>query len=244
MVLSLANVQEAMQGRRLSDIPQQDLKLGMDGIMRDISVLAGYDPDLIYGQTADMAKDLAAGYPMLTLEEIKLAGKAGVAGELGGPKKPSYAAMMQWTDAYHKSAMVADARKIRKNRKAEPKRITVEEGWKIFCENMPLALDRRWEDVRTLGKFGNATVPHVSAQLYDWLGDEGVLHLTDAQKDYARKKGKAEAGTRSVWDRINPESDRALTLSRVKHYALEVWMQDLQRSGARLPVPEKITKFY
>ena len=245
MVLSIDNVTEALQtGSRLSAIGPDQLKTGMDAIMRDIFVLAGYEPQLIYEQLDDLTKDVAKSFPHLTLAEIRLAAKAGIAGELGEGRRPSYASIMRWADAYNKSAMVADARKIKAKQKDEPKRLTDEEGWRIFVELMPQSLQRRWEDIRTQGKFGNATIPHVSAQLYDWLGEEGVLHLTDEQRNLAFKKGRTEVRTSSAWDMNHLESGKALARSRAKHYALEIWMQDLYRSGHPLPVPDKITRFY
>lgn len=244
MVLTLNNVLEAMKGTRISNRPQDEIKAGMETIMRDISILAGSDPDLIFPQLEDLAKDMASGFPMLTLEEIRLAGKAGAAGELGGPKRPSYAAMMQWVDAYHHSAMVADGRKIHKKEKAEVKKISLEEGWRIFVSQMPQALKRRWEDIRTQGKFGKAAIPHVSAQLYDWLGEEGVLHLTDEQRNQATRKGRSEVESCSVWEIGTLESGKALIRSRVKHYALELWMQDLYHKGQTPTIPTKIQRLY
>ena len=66
-----------MKGTRISNRPQDEIKAGMETIMRDISILAGSDPDLIFPQLEDLSKDIASGFPMLTLEEIRLAGKAG-----------------------------------------------------------------------------------------------------------------------------------------------------------------------
>lgn len=245
MVLSLDNITEAMRnGSRLSFIGPDQLKTGMEAIMRDVFILAGYEPQLIYEQLDDLSKDIQSSFPTLTLAELRLAAKAGVAGELGGPKKPSYASMMQWVDAYNRSAMVADARKIRATRQAEPERISDEEGWRIFTELMPQSLRRRWDDIRTQGRFGKATIPHVSAQIYDWLGEEGVLRLTDEQRNIASQKGRKEVQSDSVWDLNDLESGKALIRSRVKHYALEIWMQDLFNKGGKLTVPTKIARFY
>ncbi|MBR4755328.1 MAG: hypothetical protein IK076_00125 [Bacteroidales bacterium] len=244
MVLTLNNVTEAMKGERLSARKHDDIKEGIGAIMRNLSILSGFDPDLVVEQLDDLTKDLANGFPMLTLDEVKLAGKAGIAGEFGGTKKPSYSTMMQWTDAYHRSPMVADARKIRKNTKTEPKRTSPEEGWRIFVTLMPQALARRWEDIRTKGRFGNCTIPHVSAQLYDWLGEGGVLRLTEDQKRDAANRGTAEVKNSSVWDMTHIESGKTLIRSRTKHYALEIWMQDIHRNGGTLPPTPKITRLY
>ena len=235
MVLSLNNVQEAMKGLRMADRRNADIRSGIEVIMRDLYVLAGYDPELFQGQLDDLARDLASGFPKLTLEEVKLAGKAGIAGELGGPKKPSYSAMMQWTEAYHRSAMVADARKIRKARKEEPRRLTPEEGLALMKRTMPEAAMRRWEDVRTTGTFGKGLVMHVSAQIYDWLGEEGTLSLSVQDRRDAMERARRSDGTTAAWDSF--EEGKDLTVSRAKHIALQTWMQRRKEAGQGFTIP-------
>ena len=253
MILTLTNIETAMSGRRINQLDEKAVKAYAEGLLRDLYILAGMEPPLYYDQLDELANDLRNSFPHLTFDELKLAGKAGIAGELGEGRRPSYASIMRWADAYNKSAMVADARKIRAKQKDEPKRLTDEEGWRIFVKLMPESLKRRWEDIRTQGKFGNAIIPHVSAQLYDWLGEEGVLCLTDEQRTIASRKSRTEGRPTSVRDMIElmsvrndseKEARKALARARAKHYALEIWMQDLHRSGKSLPIPTKITRFY
>lgn len=244
MILTLENIQTAMSAKRINEMDDKTVKASSEGLFRDLYLLAGLEPPLYYDQLDELAHDLRASFSHLTFDELKLAGKAGIAGELGDTRRPSYASIMRWAEAYNRSAMVSDARKIKAKQKEEPKRISDEEGWKIFTQLMPESLKRRWEDIRTQGKFGKATIPHVSAQLYDWLGEEGVLHLTPEQRETATKKGRKEVVATSAWDMNYLESGKRLMRSRIKHYALEIWMQDLHRAGGKLTIPDKITRFY
>lgn len=236
MVLNNANIQEAMQGKRIADRPAEEIRKAVETIMRELSVLAGYDPQLMYDQVDDLAKDLASGYPMLTLAEVKLAGKAGVTGELKGPKKPSYAAMMNWVSAYHRSSEVADTRKMRNSRKAETPRLSEEEGLRRMAVLMPRNARERWNGVRATGAFPRHCLPHVSAQIYDWLREEGVLSIPDGDKKEALAKAKAGVGMVDI-PLGNLEAGRAMTSSLAKHMALEAWMRRKAAAGERLTLP-------
>ena len=244
MVLTLNNVTDAMKGAKLSTRDHADIKSGLDGVMKNLSVLAGYDPDLIYEQLDDLARDIASSYPSLTLEEVRLAGKAGVAGELGEGKKPTYASMMRWVDAYTKHPMTKDAARISAKRAKETPRLTPEQGLAQMRKTMPALARKRWDDIRTNGAFGKATLPHVSAQIYDWLGEEGVLRLTPEERTIATKKGTSEVRKSSVWDLEHLEVGKALIRTRTKHYALEEWMRDLFNAGGQLTLPAEVRRIY
>ena len=240
MVLSNKNVEEAMASQKIGSIAEAELKAALEKIMRDTYVLAGLDPQLGYEQMSELAHDLRAGQPHLTLNEIRLACKAGVSGELGGPKRPCYAAVMQWSEAYDKCAMVTDVRKYLRNRPKETPRITEEEGLQLMAGLMPMNTRRRWEEIRTNGAFSKALIPHVSAQIYDWLGEEGVLRLSPEDRTASMAKARKEVREDAGWDL---ESGEQQIRSRAKHYALQTWMQRIYETGKALTLP-KMTRIY
>ena len=244
MVLTLDNVTAAMSGKKLGKYEQSELTTVGKTVLSKAYALSGRDPQLEY-QAEELGRDLAASFPALTLNECVLAVKAGVAGEIGSVKAPSYAAVMQWVGAYDKSPMVADARRIAARRKAEaPKRLTPEQGLAMMRRTMPELARKRWNDIRTEGAFGQAVLPHVSAQIYDWLGEEGILKCTPEQKNAASRKATSEVKKSSVWDMEHLETGKALIRSRAKHYALEIWMRDLHTSGGSLTLPEQVKRIY
>ena len=243
MVLTLDNVTAAMNGKRLGKYEPSGLITVGETVLSKAYALSGRDPQLEY-QKEDLGKDLAASFPSLTLNECILAVKAGVAGEIGSVKTPSYAAVMQWVGAYDKSPMVADARRITAKRDKERPRLTPEQGLAQMRRTMPALARKRWDDIRTNGAFGKATLPHVSAQIYDWLGEEGVLRLTQEERTIATKKGTSEVRKSSVWDLEHLEVGKALIRTRTKHYALEEWMRDLFNAGGSLALPSEVKRIY
>ena len=238
MVLSNVNILEAMNSPRLDAKTEKETKAMMEKIMRDTYVLAGLEPQLLYEQLDDITHDLRAGHPHLTFEEVRLACKGGVSGELGGPKRPSYASVMQWCEAYDRSAMTADCRKIRKERPKEKPVVTPEQGLERMKRGLPTCARRRWEDIRTDGAFRPTLIPHVSAQIYDWLGEEGVLRLSPEDRQAAVDKARNEVPTTTVWDAAKLEGEKASVRSRAKHYALETWMRKAYLAGESLTLPE------
>lgn len=243
MILITQNIEAAMAGPRIGSLDQDSVKVSVERILTDLCVLSGYDPQLT-DQVDDLAKDLRNSFRHLTTDEVKLAGKAGIAGELGDIRRPSYAAIMRWVEAYDRSAQVADARKIIANRPKERKPITEAEGLERMRQMMPEAARRRWEDIRIYGAFSKATIPHVSAQLYDWLREEGVLHLDKADKEAAVMMARKESNNRSAWDVSHLEGGEALIRSRAKHIALQTWMRKTYAAGQTLTLPTQIRRIY
>lgn len=242
MILTFSNIQAAMNGDRIGTMDDKSVKTSSEALLRDLYILAGKEPPLYYDQLDDLATDIKASFKYLTFEELKLAGKAGIAGELGDLRLPSYAAIMRWTEAYVRSSQLADARKIIANRPVEAPRLTDEQGLAIMQKTMPEAARRRWEDIRTQGKFGLATIPHVSAQIYDWLGEEGILRLDPADRRAAVAKAKAEAAPTNAASGL--ESGQALFQSTAKHYALQTWMQLRNNAGLPLTLPAQVRRIY
>lgn len=243
MILILNNIETAMNGKRLGSMTPELTKEAVSTVLSDLYVLAGYDPQLT-DQVDDLAKDLRNSFRHLTVEEVRLAGKAGIAGELGVIRRPSYGAIMWWVEAYDRSAQVADARKIIANRPKERKPITEAEGLARMRQMMPEAARRRWEDIRIYGAFSKATIPHVSAQLYDWLREEGVLHLDKADKEAAVMMARKESNNRSAWDVSHLEGGEALIRSRAKHIALQTWMRKTYAARQTLTLPTQIRRIY
>lgn len=243
MILITQNIEAAMAGPRMESLDQDSVKVSVERILTDLYVLSGYDPQLT-DQVDDLAKDLRNSFRHLTTDEVKLAGKAGIAGELGDIRRPSYAAIMRWVEAYDRSAQVADARKIIANRPKERKPISEAEGLERMRQMMPEAARRRWEDIRIYGAFSKATIPHVSAQLYDWLREEGVLHLDKADKEAAVMMARKESNNRSAWDVSHLEGGEALIRSRAKHIALQTWMRKTYAAGMTLTLPTQIRRIY
>lgn len=241
MILITSNIEAAMAGPRLGTMTPEAARAGIETVMVDLYTLAGYDPQLPE-QLDDLTRDLTTSFKYLTIDEVKLAGKAGIAGELGDIRKPSYAAIMRWTEAYVRSPQLADARKVIANRPVEQPRLTDEEGLAIMQKTMPEAARRRWEDIRTQGKFGLATIPHVSAQIYDWLGEEGILRLDPADRRAAVAKAKAEAAPTNAASGL--EKGDALLQSTAKHYALQTWMQLRNNAGLPLALPAQVRRIY
>lgn len=235
-----------MNGKRLGAMTPELTKEAIGTVLTDLYILAGYDPQLT-DQVDDLAKDLRESFRHLTVEEVRLAGKAGIAGELGDIRRPSYAAIMRWVEAYNRSAQVADARKIIANRPKERKPISPiseAEGLARMRQMMPEAARRRWDDIRIYGAFSKATIPHVSAQLYDWLREEGVLHLDKADKEFAVMMARKESNNRSAWDVSHLEGGEALIRSRAKHIALQTWMRKTYAAGMTLTLPTQIRRIY
>lgn len=243
MILITQNIEAAMAGPRMGSLDQDSVKVSVERILTDLYVLSGYDPQLT-DQVDDLAKDLRNSFRHLTTDEVKLAGKAGIAGELGDIRRPSYAAIMRWVEAYDRSAQVADARKIIANRPKERKPISEAEGLERMRQMMPEAARRRWDDIRIYGAFSKATIPHVSAQLYDWLREEGVLHLDKADKEAAVMMARKESNNRSAWDVSHLEGGEALLRSRAKHIALQTWMRKTYAAGQTLTLPTQIRRIY
>ena len=233
-----------MSSDRIGTMPDEVLKAALAKIMRDSYVLAGSEPQLIFEQMDDLVHDIKTGHQRLTLNEIRLACKAGISGELGGPKKPSYAAVMQWCEAYDKCAMVADVRGYINTRPKEIPTITEEQGLRMMAKTMPDCAWKRWEDIRTIGKFGLSIIPHVSAQIYDWLGEEGFLRLSTAEREEAAARARKEVPKTSVWDTSNLEGEKVRVRNRAKHYALETWMRNQYASGKGLTLPKEIKRIY
>lgn len=242
MILTIPNITEAITGDRIGNTNESESKKMAEALMRSAYILSGLEPPLYYDQLDDLANDLRTSFSYLTFKEVKLAIKAGVAGELGDIRKPSYAAIMRWTEAYVRSPQLADARKAIANRPVEAPRLTDEQGLAIMQKTMPEAARRRWEDIRTQGKFGLATIPHVSAQIYDWLGEEGILRLDPADRRAAVAKAKAEAAPQNAASGL--ESGQALFQSTAKHYALQTWMQLRYNAGLPLALPAQVRRIY
>ena len=236
MILTSSNIQTAMSGAPIGTMDDKSVRASSEALLRDLYILAGKEPPLYYDQLNDLANDLKTSFPKLTFEEVKLAGKAGIAGELGDVRTPSYASIMRWTEAYTRSPQLADTRKIIANRPVVAPRLSDEQGLEIMRKTMPEAARRRWEDIRTLGKFGKAVIPHVSAQIYDWLGEEGILRLDPEDRKAAMVKAKAEAAPQNVGTVL--ETGQALLQSTAKHYALQTWMQLRFNAGQPLTLPE------
>lgn len=243
MILTITNITESMTGGRIGQISEKEVKTAAEALMRSAYILSGLEPPLYYDQLDDLATDLRTSFPHLTFKEVKLAVKAGVAGELGDVRRPSYAAIMRWTEAYNRHPQVSDARKIAVTRPTPVRQITAVEGLAIMQKTMPEAARRRWEDVRTTGSFGKATIPHVSAQLYDWLGEAGLLRLDLPDREEASRKARTETQARSVWNVAHLESGKVLTRSLAKHYALQTWMRNEQKAGRPLNLPQ-VTRIY
>jgi hypothetical protein len=243
MILITANIEAAMAGPRMGALDETSVRDSIERILTDLYVLAGYDPQL-NDQVDDLARDLRNSFRHLTTDEVKLAGKAGIAGELGDIRRPSYASVMRWVEAYDRSAQVTDARRIVRERPAMPVRISDAEGLERMRRIMPDAARRRWDDIRVNGAFSKATIPHVSAQLYDWLREEGVLHLDKADKEAAVMMARKESNNNSVWDVSHLEGGEALIRSRAKHIALQTWMRKTYAAGQTLTLPTQIRRIY
>lgn len=237
MVLTLDNVTAAMSGKRLRDYDPADLTKAGEAVLKKAYILAGRDPQ-IFIQADELGKDMAGSFGRLTLAECELAAKAGVAGEIGSLKTPSYAAIMQWLEAYDKSPMVTDARKILRQRRETPIPVTEAEGLRREQMYMPECFRARWEGVRTTGSFPRHCIPHVSGQIYDWLKDEGVLDLpTEIRRD-SLKKARAGLVKGSSLPIGDLEAGERLVISKAKHLSLEVWMRGMIERGERLNLPQ------
>ena len=237
MILTLDNVSAAMSGMRLRDMDEAALIRAVGKILEDTNRMAGYDKGLFPEDVTELAGDLRKGNGRLTVDDIRLACKAGISGELGDVKKPTVANVLRWAEAYDRHPQVADARKIRSVRKEEPVEVTPEEGLRRMAELMPRNARERWEGVRVSGSFPRHCLPHVSAQIYDWLKDEGLLSIPETDKREALAKAKAGVGLINI-PFGNIEAGRALTASLAKHLALESWMRQKQARGERLILPE------
>lgn len=244
MILTIETIQTAMEGKRLGMFDTVSLAGHIGQITRDVAALAGYESQLFGEQTDELANDLRRGYPRLTLDEIRLACKAGVSGEFGVGGRPTYASVTRWVREYDNCAMVADARKGFTRKPTEVRRLTEAEGLAVMRGEMPEAARRRWEAVRTTGSFPLAAIPHVSAQIYDWLRESGVLHLDRVDKEEAVLKARKETGARSAWDVSGLEGGENLIRSRAKHIALLTWMRKLHAAGGRMDILPKVTRLY
>lgn len=244
MILTIDTIQKAMTGQRVGSMDDKSLSGHLAQITTDVAALAGFESQ-IFGEAVDeLARDIRGGYPRLTLDEIRLACKAGVSGELGIGGRPTYASVTRWVREYDNCAMVSDARKYAARRPTETRRMTEAEGLEVMRREMPGATRRRWEAVKSTGSFPLVAFPHVSAQIYDWLREEGVLHLDRVDKEAAVEKAKKETGSRSVWDVSGIEGGDRLIRSRAKHIALLTWMRRLHASGGRLELPSRINRIY
>ena len=117
-----------MSGAPIGTMDDKSVRASSEALLRDLYILAGKEPPLYYDQLNDLANDLKTSFPKLTFEEVKLAGKAGIAGELGDVRTPSYASIMRWTEAYTRSPQLADTRKIIANRPVVAPRLSDEQG--------------------------------------------------------------------------------------------------------------------
>lgn len=237
MLLTNDNIIRAMSGTPVSRLEPKALADTLGALLRDILAYAGYDAPLILDNVGELAGDIRAGYGQLTPDEIRLACKAGLTGELGDTRKPTCAAVIRWVDAYAKGPNKADAVKIRKIRSEAPRQVTPEEGLAMMRDTMPRLARERWDSVRTTGAFPRHCLPHVSAQIYDWLKEEGRLSLPAevrrAALDRARN-GLVRGTSLPVGDL---EAGERLTVSLAKHMALEDWMRAETRSGRAINLP-------
>lgn len=242
MLLTTDNICKAMTGKPLARLDGKALTDTVTLILRDTMVYAGYEATLIVENAGELAKDLKASYPKLTLDELRLVCKAGLTGELGEVKRPSCAAVLRWVEAYVKSAQLADARKIRP--KAEAPKLTKEQGEALYRKEIPGSLERRIEDVRTIGRFGPNAIPHVSAQIFDWLRHDGDLAITTDQWNAAVEKAKKETASGNIFKMEHVEGGERLIRSKAKHIALQEWIFNELAAGRRIRVPDKITSIY
>lgn len=244
MIITLDNVNAAMAGKRIGQMDDPTLAAALGKIARDVAALAGFEPQIFGEQTDELARDLRRGYSRLTLDEIRLACKAGVSGEFGVGGRPTYASVARWVREYDNCAMVSDARKMAPRTKAQPRTITGDEGLNIMRRLMPVNLSRRWEDIRTAGVFRSGTIPHVSAQLLDWLRDEGVVQVDETLWKECVKRARTDLSSRSAWDLSRLESGPELIRSKAKHIYLQEWMRETHRSGRTLAVPGNVRRVY
>lgn len=232
-----------MTGQRLGSMTPESTKVAIEAVLTDLFVLSGYDPQLT-DQVDDLAKDLRNSFRHLTVEEIRLAGKAGIAGELGDIRKPSYASIMRWVDAYARSAQLADTRKIMANRPKERPQITDEQGLEMMRRMMPECARRRYDAIRTDGAFGKAEIPHVSGQVFDWFRDEGLLTISQEEWREAVGIARREGNARSAWDLSKLEGGENLLRSRAKHVALQTWMRKRIAAGLPATMPNQVQRIY
>lgn len=244
MILTVDTIQKAMTGQRVGSMDDKSLSGHLAQITMDVAALAGFESQIFGEQTDELARDIRGGYPRLTLDEIRLACKAGVSGEFGIGGRPTYASVTRWVREYDNCAMVADARKGFIRKPVEVRRLTEAEGLAVMRREMPEAARRRWEAVRTTGSFPIAAIPHVSAQIYDWLRESGVLHLDRVDKEEAVLKARKETGAKSAWDVSGLEGGENLIRSRAKHIALLTWMRKLHAAGGRIDILPKVTRLY
>lgn len=244
MILTVDTIQKAMTGQRVGSMDDKSLSGHLAQITMDVAALAGFESQIFGEQTDELARDIRGGYPRLTLDEIRLACKAGVSGEFGIGGRPTYASVTRWVREYDNCAMVADARKGFIRKPVEVRRLTEAEGLAVMWREMPEAARRRWEAVRTTGSFPIAAIPHVSAQIYDWLRESGVLHLDRVDKEEAVLKARKETGAKSAWDVSGLEGGENLIRSRAKHIALLTWMRKLHAAGGRIDILPKVTRLY
>lgn len=244
MILTVDTIQKAMTGQRVGSMDDKSLSGHLAQITTDVAALAGFESQIFGEQTDELARDIRGGYPRLTLDEIRLACKAGVSGEFGIGGRPTYASVTRWVREYDNCAMVADARKGFIRKPVEVRRLTEAEGLAVMRREMPEAARRRWEAVRTTGSFPIAAIPHVSAQIYDWLRESGVLHLDRVDKEEAVLKARKETGAKSAWDVSGLEGGENLIRSRAKHIALLTWMRKLHAAGGRIDILPKVTRLY
>jgi hypothetical protein len=242
MVLTLDNVTAAMSGKRLRDYAPADLTKAGEAVLKKAYILAGRDPQ-IFIQADELGKDMAGSFGRLTLAECELAAKAGVAGEIGSLKTPSYAAIMQWLEAYDKSPMVTDARKILRQRRETPIPVTEAEGLEIMRSLMPRNLKAMWDSVRAEGRM-RCLASHAAAQILDWLRDEGVVTV---DQDLWRKcvsKARSDTAKRHAFDLSALESGQALIRSIAKRIYLEAWLYGLHQAGRQPMIPAQVRRIY
>lgn len=243
MILTLDNVSAAMGGMRLRDMDEAALIRAVGKILEDTNRMAGYDKGLFPEDVTELAGDLRRGNGRLTVDDIRLACKAGISGELGDVKKPTVANVLRWAEAYDRHPQVADARKIRSVRKEEPKPLTEAEGLAIERRLMPELTRERWEGVRVNGSFPRHCIPHVSAQIYDWMSDGGLISLPAATRRKALETARAGVG-RMGFPMGHLEDEERMAVSLAKHICLERWMLDRVARGLPLDMPAEVRRIY
>lgn len=244
MILTIDTIHTAMTGKRIGTMDTQSLVVALGQIASDVAALAGFETQIFGEQTDELAADLRRGYPRLTLDEIRLACKAGVSGEFGVGGRPTYASVTRWVREYDGCAMVADARKTVAQTPRETRTVTPDEGLAIMRREMPANLKRRWDDIRTNGIFTTGRIPHVSAQLLDWLRDEGVLTVDNALWRECVRRAKTYTQGGSVWDVSRLEGGEALIRSRAKHIYLQEWMRERHGNGLPPVIPAQVRRVY
>ena len=233
-----------MAGRKIQDYSREDLTRTLATIIDNTYIYAGKNPSLFPAPAADLAGDLAASFKGLAIDEVQLAFRAGVCGELTETTGVNYSHMVKWLNAYAKHPQVLDARKILTAAPAR-KSDDIYEGLDVrtklarFRASLAAAAGRRYEDIRTQGRFRQGSIPHVSAQIYRWLQDEGLI-----RQDGSVKRGAMERARKRTAGLFDLETGEALARSWAMEECLLIWMDGMIHDGRALVLPDTIQKFY